>query len=79
MNLKAPMETTEAPTQEVGEVLESLEGTDSVGDDEERIPVAQERPISDYKEITEILDSPLTVTPTRHSKRLSEKRRGQDY
>lgn len=50
-----------------------------VGDDEERIPTVQEEPISDFEKIADIPDPPPTVIPTRRSKKLSEKRGGQDY
>lgn len=47
-----------------------------VEEDEERIPATQEESIYDFEEITGI-PYPPTVKPTRHSKRLREKRGGQ--
>lgn len=59
-----------------------LDGTidfEPVEEDEEKIPAAQEESISNFDEITEIPNPPTTGTPTRHSKRLSEKRGGHNY
>lgn len=50
-----------------------------VVEDEQKIPNAQEEPISDFEEITEIHNPQITATPTRCSKKLHEKRGGHSY
>lgn len=53
---------------------DKIEWVDAIGGD-----AIQEDTISDFEEITGILDPHPTITPTRRSKRLSEKRGGRDY